>query len=217
MRGLALATGPEIQPTVERMILAFFHRHQQHQVTQHMIEHIEAELEETGFAERRTVAPPALCFLDLTGYTRLTEELGDRAAASLAEELAALAQRASARNSGKPVKWLGDGVMIHFEHPVGAVRTALQMAAEAPTLDLPAIHAGVSAGPIVYQGGDYYGRTVNLAARVAAHAAPGEVLATDEVVQEARGQEIEFEPIGAVELKGFARPVTLHRALAPSQ
>jgi class 3 adenylate cyclase len=199
------------------MILAFFHRHQQHQVTQHMIEHIEAELEETGFAERRTVAPPALCFLDLTGYTRLTEELGDRAAASLAEELAALAQRASASNSGKPVKWLGDGVMIHFEHPVGAVRTALQMAAEAPTLDLPAIHAGVSAGPIVYQGGDYYGRTVNLAARVAAHAAPGEVLATDEVVQEARGQEIEFEPIGAVELKGFARPVTLHRALAPSQ
>jgi adenylate cyclase len=214
MREIALQTGPEIQPTVERMILAMFHRHQEHQVTQHMVEHIEAELEQGGFIEPRTTAPPALCFLDLAGYTRLTEELGDRAAAELAADLAAIAQRTSALHGGKPVKWLGDGVMMYFDHPIGAVRTALQMVREGPALNLPAIHAGVSAGPVVFQGGDYYGRTVNLAARIAAHATQGEVLTTDEVAEEAGGSGIVFEPIGAVELKGFVRPVALHRAVA---
>jgi adenylate cyclase len=124
------------------------------------------------------------------GYTQLTEERGDRAAAGLAAELAAMAQRTSGRHGGKPVKWLGDGA-----------------------LELPAIHAGVSAGLVVFQDGDYYGRTVNLAARVAAHAAPGEVLATEEVVLASTGDEIVFEPIGAVGLKGFRRPMMLHRAV----
>jgi adenylate cyclase len=213
MREIALQAGPEIQPTVERMILAMFHRHQEHQVTQHMVEHIESELEAAGFMEPRTTAPPALCFLDLAGYTQLTEELGDTAAAALAAKMAALAQQASARHGGKPIKWLGDGVMLYFDHPVGAVRTALQMIQEGPALSLPAIHAGVSAGPVVFQGGDYYGRTVNLAARVAARASPGEVLATNEVVDHASGNDIDFEPIGAVALKGFVWPVTLHRAI----
>src|SRR5207244_7450268 len=127
---------------------------------------------------------------------------------------AAMAQRTSAMHGGKPVKWLGDGVMLYFDHPLGAVRMALQMVDEGPSLHLPAIHAGVSAGPVVFQGGDYYGRTVNLAARVAAQAAPGEVLATDEVADHSAGSDIRFQPIGAVELKGFVRPVALHRVLA---
>ncbi len=216
MREIALQSSPEIQPSVERSILALFHRHQEHAVTQHMIEHIEAELEQAGFGAPRPTAPPAICFLDLSGYTRLTEELGDRTAAAFATELAALAQQTSARHGGKPVKWLGDGVMMYFDHPIGAVRAALQMVRDGPALSLPAIHAGVSAGPVVFQDGDYYGRTVNLAARIAAHAPPGEVLATDEVVNHCTDADVRFEPIGSVELKGFANPVPLLRAIAPS-
>jgi len=165
MREIALQSSPEIQPSVERSILALFHRHQEHAVTQHMIEHIEAELEEAGLGEERTTVPPAVCFLDLAGYTRLTEERGDLAAAAFASDLAAMAQETAARHGGKPVKWLGDGVMMYFDRPLGAVRAALQMVREGPALDLPAIHGGVSAGPVVFQDGDYYGRTVNLAAR----------------------------------------------------
>jgi adenylate cyclase len=212
MREIALQTAPDLQATVERMILALFHRHQEHQVTQHMVEHIEAELGESGLMEPRAAMPPAMCFLDLAGYTQLTEELGDRAAAGLAAELAAMAQQTSGRHGGKPVKWLGDGVMLYFDRAVGAVRAALRMVRDGPALRLPAIHAGVSAGPVVFQDGDYFGRTVNLAARVAAHAAGGEVLATDEVAHEASANDIAFEPIGTVELKGFSRPVALHRA-----
>jgi adenylate cyclase len=216
MREIALQSSPEIQPSVERTIIAMFNRHQERAITQHLIEHIEAELEEAGFGARRTVAPPAVCFLDLAGYTRLTEELGDQAAAAFASDLASMAQKLSALHGGKPVKWLGDGVMMYFDHPLDAVRTALQMVREGPALNLPSIHAGVSAGPVVYQDGDYYGRTVNLAARIAAHASPGEVLATDEVVRQSAGTEdIRFEPIGSAELKGFAQPVALLRAVAP--
>ena len=58
-----------------------------------------------------------MCFLDITGYTRLTQERGDGAAAELAEGLRRLVQRTSIKHGGRPVKWLGDGVMFWFPHP----------------------------------------------------------------------------------------------------
>ena len=61
--------------------------------------------------------PPAMCFLDITGYTRLTQEHGDAAAAELAEQLGRLVQRTSVKHGGRAVKWLGDGVMLHFPKP----------------------------------------------------------------------------------------------------
>ncbi len=68
-----------------------------------------------------------MCFLDLTGYTRLTEERGDEAAAELAETLAALVRRLSQEHGGRPVKWLGDGVMFYFQDPAEGVLAALDM------------------------------------------------------------------------------------------
>ena len=70
---------------------------------------------------------PAICFLDISGYTRLTQELGDDAAAELASTVARLVQRTSVQHGGKPIKWLGDGVMFHFEDPGPGVRAALEM------------------------------------------------------------------------------------------
>jgi adenylate cyclase len=77
---------------------------------------------------RRVDRPPAMCFLDLTGYTRLTEERGDEAAAELAARLAGLVRRSSLEHGGTPVKWLGDGVMFYFREPAAAVLAALEMA-----------------------------------------------------------------------------------------
>jgi hypothetical protein len=111
--------------------------------------------------------PPAMCFLDLVGYTRLTEERGDDAAAEIAANLAELTQRAARARGGLPVKWLGDGVMFFFKRPGEAVLAALEMVQEAPATGLPPAHVGIHAGPIVVQDGDYFGRTVNLAARIA--------------------------------------------------
>jgi adenylate cyclase len=153
-----------------------------------------------------------MCFLDLAGYTRLTEEHGDRAAAALASSLADLVEQVSLPHGGQPVKWLGDGVMFHFKHPGQAVVAALEMVERTPQAGLPPAHVGLHAGPVVFQDGDYFGRTVNLAARIAAHAGPGQVLVSDQVVAECPDGPVAFEPIGRVPLKGVTDPVPLHRA-----
>ena len=111
--------------------------------------------------------PPAVCFLDLTGYTRLTEERGDEAAADLAGTLAALVRRTSQEHGGQAVKWLGDGVMFLFPDPGPGVLAALDMVDGVATEALPPAHVGIHAGPIVFQEGDYFGRTVNVASRIA--------------------------------------------------
>ena len=153
-----------------------------------------------------------MLFLDLVGYTRLTEERGDAAAAALAESLAVLVDRSARAHGGVPVKWLGDGVMVHYRTPAGAVGSALELVEQLPEAGLPPAHVGVAAGPVVVQGGDYFGRTVNLAARIAGHAGPGQVLVSDQVVAECADGQVAFEPIGPVPLKGVTDPVPLHRA-----
>jgi adenylate cyclase len=153
-----------------------------------------------------------MCFLDLVGYTRLTEERGDRAAAALVSSLAGLVEQVSLPHGGQPVKWLGDGVMFHFRLPGQAVVAALEMVEQTPLAGLPEAHVGLHAGPVVFQDGDYFGRTVNLASRIAAHAGPDQVLVSDEVVAECGDGAVAFEPIGPVSLKGVTDPVPLHRA-----
>ena len=160
---------------------------------------------------------PAICFLDITGYTRLTQERGDRAAADLAEQLARLVKRSALEHGGRPVKWLGDGVMCYFSEPSGGVLAALEMVEGIVAAGLPPAHVGLHAGQVVLQEGDYYGQTVNMAARIAEYARPGEVLVSRAVVDAAKagdGLGIAFGPIGDVELKGVSGPVELYVATA---
>jgi adenylate cyclase len=161
---------------------------------------------------RRLERPPAVCFLDLTGYTRLTEERGDAAAADLAARLADLVRRSALEHDGTPVKWLGDGVMCFFREPADAVLAALAMVEVVGRHGLPPAHVGIHAGPVVFQEGDYFGRTVNLAARIAEYARPGEVVVSQEVVDAAHGGPVTFTEIGLVELKGVPGTLRLHTA-----
>jgi adenylate cyclase len=155
-----------------------------------------------------------MCFLDLVGYTRLTEERGDAAAAELAASLAVLVDRSSREHGGVPVKWLGDGVMSWFREPEGAVLSALRMVEQLPRAGLPPAHVGVAAGPVVAQGGDYFGRTVNLAARIAARARAGQVLVSGSVAESASPTGVSFVALGELRLKGIARPVRVLEARA---
>ena len=110
------------------------------------------------------------------------------------------------------MKWLGDGVMVHFRDPAGAVLAALQLVEQLPEAGLPPAHVGVAAGPVVVQGGDYFGRTVNLAARIAAHASASRVLVSEPVAEGAPPQGVTFVELGQVPLKGIAQPVRLLEA-----
>jgi adenylate cyclase len=157
-----------------------------------------------------------MCFLDITGYTRLTEEQGDEAAADLATRLATLVRRSAREHKGRPVKWLGDGVMFHFREPGDAVLAAVEMVEVVGSQGLPPAHVGIHAGPVVYQEGDYFGRTVNLAARIADYARPGEVLVSQEVVDAADAAPVSFVEIGPVELKGIPGTLRLYTARRPA-
>ncbi len=109
------------------------------------------------------------------------------------------------------MKLLGDGVMFHFPRVSPAVLCALDLVDTAPSVGLPPARVGVHAGPVVFQNGDYFGRAVNVAARIADRAAPGEVLVSDDVVAlTANG--LGYEEVGHVALKGVAQRISLFRA-----
>jgi class 3 adenylate cyclase len=203
--------GSQMTPLIEQVLLAIYHGQQEHTWSQVFVEHVENAIEQAGLY-RRLDRPPAMCFLDITGYTRLTEERGDEAAAELAARLAGLVRRSSLEHGGTPVKWLGDGVMFYFREPGAAVLAALEMAEVVGSHGLPPAHVGIHAGPVVFQDGDYFGRTVNLAARIADYARPGEVLVSQEVVDAADRGPVAFTEIGPVELKGVPGTLRLHIA-----
>ena len=157
--------------------------------------------------------PPAIAFLDRTGSTRLTEERDDRAAAELAARLVEIVHDLAHRHGGRPVKLLGDGVMFHFPDPGQGVRCGLALVDRIPRAGLPPARVGLHSGPVVFQDGDYFGRTVNISARISDHARPGQVLVSDQVVADADPLEgVRFEPIGPVPLKGLATPMSLYAA-----
>jgi adenylate cyclase len=201
--------GEEFSSLTEQALLAIYRANQEHTWNENLIEEVEDALDRAGLRSKMATTP-AICFLDITGYTRLTEERGDQAAAELATRLTPLVQRPAERHGGKVVKWLGDGVMFYFRNPGDAVVAALEMRDAIANEALPPAHIGLHTGPVVFQGGDYFGRTVNVAARIAEQAKPGQLLVTQEVVDRADSAEVTFESIGSFVLRGVSAPVPLH-------
>jgi len=201
--------GSRMAPLMEQALLSIYHGQQEHAWSTSAVEDVEAALERAGLF-RPVRRPPAVCFLDITGYTRLTEERGDEAAADLATKLATLVRGSSREHDGQPVKWLGDGVMFYFPNPGDGVSAALDMVEGLPAAGLPPAHVGIHAGPVVFQDGDYFGRTVNIAARIAEYARPGEVLVSQEVVEATVLEGVDVTAIGPIELKGVSEPLSLH-------
>jgi adenylate cyclase len=198
-----------------RVIDILHTRHMEHYIVEDVISNLELSLERAGLAQRRPKQPPAIAFLDLTGYTSLTEQEGDELAAKLAERLADMVNGAASRAGGQVVKLLGDGVMFHFPDAVGAINCGLDLVDEAPAQGLPRARMGVSSGPVIFRDGDYFGRTVNVAARVTDYARPGEVLVTADALVEPAPADVAFTEIGDVGLKGVAAPVRLYQAARP--
>jgi adenylate cyclase len=203
--------GSQMTPLIEQALLGIYRMQQEHAWSKSAVEDVEAALEKVGL-HSRLHRPPAVSFLDISGYTRLTEEQGDEAAADLAATVAGLVRRSSQEHGGQPVKWLGDGVMFFFPDPGQGVLGALDMVEGVATHALPPARVGIHAGPVVFQEGDYFGRTVNVAARIADYARPGEVLVTQDVVDAADSASVSFTEIGDVELKGVSGTLRLHMA-----
>jgi adenylate cyclase len=187
-------------------------RHREHSVLEYIVSVTEGFMEERGITPRQPKQPPAIAFLDLTGYSALAEERGDEAAAELAAGLAGVVQEAARTQGCRPVKWLGDGVMFHFSDSGRAIRSSLELIEQTErAISVPA-RIGINAGTVIAQEGDYFGRTVNIAARIADYARPREVLVSEDAKRSARIADVEFELIGDVPLKGVSNAVRLHKA-----
>jgi adenylate cyclase len=188
-------------------------RHREHSVLAYVVSVAEEFMEQRGITPPQPKQPPAIAFLDLTGYTSVAEEHGDQAAAELATGLAGIVNQAAQAYDGQAVKWLGDGVMFHFPDPARAILGAIDLVEQTEqAIQVPA-RMGVHAGTVIAQEGDYFGRTVNIAARIADYAQPHDVLVSEETRQVALSDGVEFELIGDVPLKGLSRSVRLHRVL----
>lgn len=201
--------GNRASAALEQALTMVYRRQRVHVWAEHSVNHVEAALQAEG-VESREPHPPTICFVDLTGYTRLTEERGDRFAADVAARLASLVKDLSRRRGGSAIRWLGDGGMFHFREPERAVEAGLDMVEQAPAIGLPPAHIGIHAGSVIFQDGDVYGQTVNLASRLASVAQAGEVVVSEDVARRSSG--IRFEEMGSVALKGVTVPMRLFKA-----
>ena len=158
--------------------------------------------------------PPAVVFVDISGYTDVTEQRGDAVAVRMATTLQQRAEQVAADRGGRVVKLLGDGAMMQFRDAGGGVRAAIDLVRSLSTTLGTTAHAGVHAGPVIERDRDLFGSTVNLAARVSTAAAAGEVLVTEAVTQLADLDPATFEEIDPASLKGVSTPVRLFRVRA---
>jgi adenylate cyclase len=197
----------------EQMLGWLYRRHGEAFMTEHEFEHVETALEEAGVRPRVERGVGAAAFADLTGYTHLTEEEGDEVAAGVSLSLADLVSELAARHRGEVVKMLGDGVHFHFPDPADAVRASLDVVDAVQPRGLPPAHIGVNAGPMIYDEGDYFGRTVNIAARIAAQANANQVFVGADLTRVVSPAGFSFVEVGLFELKGIAEPVRLFEAV----
>ena len=149
----------------------------------------------------------AFCFVDITGFTRYTEEEGDEEALDLVERFVDSVEETLPAEA-TIVKTIGDEVMIVSPDPVTLTEWAVGFLGLFG--DRPQPRTGIHCGEAVYRDGDYFGKDVNLAHRVVSRAVGGEVMVTRSVVEAIGGSDyLDFEPIGEVDLKGLAAPTEL--------
>jgi adenylate cyclase len=201
MEGLASELLPLASPIMDHV----HQRYLQHFVEQDVVGHLELETDGEVDLGRLRVA---IAFADLAGYTRLTEEAGEQEAVGVVERFVKSVTD-TLPDDARVIKTIGDAVMIIGSDPAGLADWAVGFQTLQQERPLPRI--GIHHGAALYRDGDYFGRAVNLAARVGARAAGGEVLVTRSVV-EAAGRHLAFHHIGEVKLKGFDEATELFLA-----
>ena len=147
-------------------------------------------------------------FVDLAGFTALTEAHGDAEAVDMLVRFEATT-KASLGHSGRLVKTIGDAVMLAFDEPTAAVTAVVALFEAMQGTDLPVARCGLHHGAAVERNGDYFGAAVNLAARIAAQAHGGQVVATSAVAEAARGAGVPVADLGCFDLRNIAEPVEL--------
>lgn len=174
---------------------------------QDVVGHMESGLDSNTAEIELGQVTITLCFIDLTGFTRYTEEEGDMEALDVIENFVETVESTLPREA-TIVKTIGDEVMVVSPDAASLTEWAVDFLSRFPRRPQPRV--GIHCGEAVYRDGDYFGSQVNLAHRVVNRALAGEVLVTDRVAGAIADREgLGFEPIGQVSLKGFPVPTEL--------
>jgi adenylate cyclase len=192
-------------------------RYLEHRSVNGIVEGFERFLASRGLAPiPDPPSPPAIVFVDLSGFTRYTRERGDESAVAAASSLQRHADVAATRHGGRLVKLLGDGAMLQLTDATVGVDAALDLVATMSGEGVLSSHAGVHTGPVIQRDLDVFGQTVNVASRIADVAGPGDVLASPAVVEAADNARFGFERLDQTELEGLPSPIALFRATRTS-
>lgn len=165
--------------------------------------------------ERNSRGDATYVFADIAGFTALTEAHGDQQAADLVDEFCRAVQAELPACAGTQVKTIGDAVMLRIPDPARAVQLGLRIVHDLLTgHGAPAVRVGMHHGPAIERDGDYFGAAVNLAARVSAAAAAGEVLLTAHTAALAPELEhVAYVSRGRQQLRNVREPVELVAAV----
>ena len=160
--------------------------------------------------------PQTFLFADLAGYTALTEAHGDEQAAEVVGDFCRSVRALLDRHGAHEVKSIGDAVMLHTDDPAMAVHLGDHIVREIGSRHaFPTVRVGVHTGAAVEREGDWFGRAVNVASRIADVAGEREVLVTAATRDAAadRLPEFAFMPAGARRLKNVGEPVEVFRVV----
>lgn len=162
-------------------------------------------------------ASATVAFIDLAGFSAIADVYGDASAIAILEIFESMV-RAALSGYEPPIKWIGDEAMLSFPEPETAIQalgTLLQACRKEPRL--PLTRAGLNHGPVIHRGSDLFGSTVNIAARVASLASPGQLLATQPIAEAATRRGVLVRDLGKVALRSVASEIPLYEIeLAPS-
>jgi len=171
-----------------------------------------------GAINERDPGIRTVLFTDIADSTTLTQALGDEAALAMLGVHDTIVRDALSASGGREVKHTGDGIMASFISAAGAVRCAIEIqrqldkhSQENPDRPLK-VRVGAAVGEPVEQNNDLFGSTVQLAARLCAHAQPEQILVSNAIAELCLGKGLLFEDVGEVSLKGFNSPVRAHAA-----
>jgi adenylate cyclase len=197
----------EIMPLAGPLTEYLHNRYLRYYIEQDVVGHMETGGEQTTAEMELGHVAVTLCFIDLTGFTRFTEEEGDIEALDVVENFVETVEATLPRDA-TIVKTIGDEVMV--VSPDAATLTEWAVAFLGRFDRRPQPRVGIHNGDAVYRDGDYFGNSVNLAHRIVNRALAGEVLVTDRVAATLEGRPgLRLEPIGEVSLKGFPVPTEL--------
>lgn len=212
-RELATQVGPAVEviaPTAETLLRHMHKEYMRRAALAHALTHLEPG--DPGMPPGSTRS--TIVFVDLALFSTLAEMEGDEAAVRVVDRFDQSIRELSSRHDGRVVKQIGDEFMLIFREPAAAVRFAVDLQETmARTERFVALRTGIHHGPVIYRLGDYWGRAVNVAARIVSMAMASSIIVTEPVAKAAADEGIQVVELGVRELRGMEEPLAIYRVV----